>query len=77
MPASASSNWQRGIFPTRAVSICWSMLMIGETLATESLGNAVQCAASWTFPGAKAHLKLLVRATQTTLPIQLWFQLSP
>jgi hypothetical protein len=53
------------------------MLMIWDAFATESLGNPVALAASSVFPGASAHVKLLVRGTHTTVAIRLRFKGFP
>jgi len=46
-------------------------LAIKDTFATESFGSPVAEDFSNTLPGAEAHLVLLVRGTQTTVPIRL------
>jgi hypothetical protein len=51
--------------------------MICDTLATESLGSPATRADKLTLPGAKAHFKLLVNGTQTTVEIRLWLSASP
>src|SRR5262249_16748907 len=47
------------------------------TLATESKGSPVDLGESITFPGASAHLVLLVSGIQTTVAIRLRFSESP
>lgn len=54
-----------------------SMLTIRETLATEGFGKPVSRAGRWTFPGARAHLRLLASGTQTAAPRRLRFIASP
>ncbi len=50
--------------------------MICDTLATESFGSPVTRADKLTLPGARAHFKLLVRGTHTTVAMRLWFSAS-
>ena len=58
-------------FPTRSVSWLRSKATIKETFATESFGRPVAEDFNNTLPGAVAHLVLLVRGTQTTVPMRL------
>ena len=76
IPDISNSNFARGNLPTQTVSRLLSTAIIWETLATEFFGSPVKRAARWTFPGAKAHLRLLVRGTQTTVAIRLRFKAS-
>ncbi len=57
--------------PTRSVSWLRSKATINETFATESFGRPVIEDRSNMLPGALAHLVLLVRGTQTTVPMRL------
>lgn len=50
--------------------------MIWEALATESFGRPVSRDDSRTFPGASAHVRLLVSGTQTTVASLLRFNAS-
>lgn len=77
MPESTRVSLARGNAPVRSVSRPLSMLTICETLATESLGSPVRRGESMTFPGAFAHLTLLVSGTHTTVAIRLRFSGSP
>ena len=71
IPANTSSNRRRGILRTRSVRTCLSRATVRETFATESCGNPVSALGSRTFPGASAHLRLLVRGTQRTVAMRL------
>jgi hypothetical protein len=77
MPVRINSKWRLDSFPTSSVSNSRSRVMIWEALATESLGRPVARAGRSTFPGASAHVRLLVKGTQTTLLIRLRFSASP
>ena len=57
--------------PVCSVNEDLSRVTIWDTLATESFGNPVSWAFNNRFPGASAHLRLLVKGTQTTVAIRL------
>jgi hypothetical protein len=76
IPLRSNSSFGRGNRPTRSVSRFLSTLTICETTATEFCGRPVIREERWMLPGAKAHLKLLVRGTQRTVAILLRFKLS-
>src|SRR5208283_42815 len=63
--------------PTRSVRRVRSSVTICETLATESLPSPEVRAARSTFPGALAHLRLLVSGTHTTVARRLRLRGSP
>ena len=71
MPDRMSSNRRRGILRSRSVRTSLSSAVTRETFATESCGRPVSSRRSNTLPGALAHLRLLVRGTQTTVAILL------
>ncbi len=71
IPANTSSNRRRGILRTRSVRTCLSRATIRETFATEFCGNPVSALGSRTFPGASAHLRLLVMGTHSTVAMRL------
>lgn len=75
-PASRSSNFACEILPTRSVNVVLVSATICETFATESFGRFAERALSRTFPGAPAHVRLLVSGTQTTVAIRLRFRAS-
>ncbi len=77
IPASTNSSLERGSLPRRAVRRSLSTLTTWDTLATESFGSPVRRAGRWAFPGAKAHLRLLVSGTQRTVAMRLRFNASP
>jgi hypothetical protein len=76
IPASSKESLLRGSLPTRAVRKALSIVTIWDTLATESLGKPVRRAENCTFPGAAAHLRLVVKGTQTTVAMRLRFNAS-
>jgi hypothetical protein len=76
IPKNSNSNFARGSRPTRFVNSCLSSVRSCDTFATESFGSPVVRAESRTFPGAKAHFRLLVRRTHTTVAMRLWFSAS-
>ena len=53
------------------------MVMTWDAFATESFGKPVAVAGSSVFPGASAHVRLLVRGTHTTVAIRLRFKGFP
>jgi hypothetical protein len=63
-------------FPARSVSCCLSTAVTKDSVATESFSKPVAALGKSTFPGACAHFKLLVKGTQTTVPIRLRFSAS-
>lgn len=71
IPESKSSSFACGSLPTRVVRKPLSILTICDTLATESFGKPVRRAERRRFPGAKAHLRLLVSGTQTIVAMRL------
>ena len=73
IPARIASSCRRASLPVRSVSCPLSKATISETCATESWGKPVAPAFRRTFPGAFAHLRLLVSGTQTTVPMRLRF----
>ena len=77
IPETSSSNLGRGSFPVRSVSRDLSREMICDTLATESFGSPVTRVDKLTLPGARAHFRLPVSGTQTTVEIRLWLSASP
>jgi len=77
IPDSTRPSFGRGSFPVRSVRPALSRVTSCETLATDSFGRPVSFGGRSTFPGALAHLRLLVRATQTTVAIRLRFSPSP
>jgi len=77
IPENTNSILERGSLLTRLVKRPLSRETIWDTFATESFGSPVARAERLTFPGAKAHFKLLVRGTQTTVEMRLWFSASP
>lgn len=77
IPASSNASFRRGSLPTREVRNALSTVTIWDTLATESLGNPVRRAENCTFPGAEAHLRFVVKGTQTTVEMRLRFRASP
>ena len=77
IPDSTSSSLGLGSFPVRSVRSALSSVTNCETLATDSFGSPVALAGSRTFPGALAHLRLLVRATHTPVAMRLRFSGSP
>src|SRR5579863_2445024 len=77
IPEKSNSSLARGSLPTRSVSRDLSREMICETLATESFGSPVTRADKLRLPGARAHFRLLVSGTQTTVEIRLWLSASP
>src|SRR5271157_3270978 len=77
IPASTNSRREGGSLPTRSVRRSLSTLTIRETLATKGLGRPVRRAGRSTFPGARAHLRLLVSGTHTTVAMRLRFNASP
>src|ERR1017187_3296711 len=76
IPERTNSNFARGSLPTRSVSSDLSREITCDTLATESFGSPVTRADKLTLPGARAHFRLLVSGTQTTVEIRLWFSAS-
>lgn len=77
IPEKSNSTLDRGSLPTRSVSRDLSREITFETLATESFGSPVTRADKLTLPGARAHFRLLVSGTQTTVEIRLWLSASP
>ena len=76
IPKNSNSSLPRGSRPTRFVNSSLSRVSSCDTFATESLGRPVVRAERRTFPGAKAHFRLLVSGTHTTVAIRLWFNAS-
>lgn len=76
IPERSKSSFGCGSLPTRAVRRFLSRLTIWDTLATESFGSPVRRAERGTFPGAKLHLRLLVKGTHTTVAMRLRFNAS-
>jgi hypothetical protein len=54
-----------------------SRVMTWVTFATESFGRPVIRELRSKLPGAFAHRRFVVRRTHTTVPMRLWFSLSP
>ncbi len=77
IPESTSSSLASGSLATRLVRRSLSTLTIWDTFATESFGRLVRCAGSDTFPGAPAHLRLLISGMHTTVAMRLRFNASP
>ena len=77
VPASSNASFRRGSLPTREARNALSTVTIWETLATESLGNPVRRAENSTFLGAEAHVRFVVKGTQTTVEMRLRFRASP
>lgn len=77
IPESTSSSLDRESLPVRSVRSVLSSVTNWETLATDSFGSPVTVDGSGTFPGALAHFRLLVKATQTTVATRLRFSESP
>jgi len=77
MPTITWAKFFCDSLPVRSVRKARSTAMICDAFATESFGNPVALADSRTFPGARAHVKLLVSGTQTTVAILLLFRGSP
>ena len=75
-PAKTSSSCFFETRPTRPVRAIQSRDTICETFATESFERPVLFAGSSTFPGASAHVKLLVNGTQTTVATRLLLNAS-
>lgn len=76
IPKNSNSSFDRESLPALSDSKLLSIERICDTLATESLGSSVTLADRLTFPGAKAHLMLLVSGTQITVAMRLWFRAS-
>jgi hypothetical protein len=77
IPERTNSSLERGSLLTRTVRKSLSKLTIWDTLATDSFGRPLRRVSRRTFPGAKAHLRLLVSGTQTTVAMRLRFNASP
>ncbi len=77
IPEKSNSSFARGSLPTRSVSRDLSSEISCETLAAESFGSPVTRVDKLTLPGARAHFRLLVSGTQTTVEIRLWLRASP
>jgi len=71
MPERTSSSFKAGSLPTRSVRYSLSTLTTSDTLATESFASPVRRFERCTLPGAKAHLRLVVNGTQTTVATRL------
>ena len=76
IPESSNVSFECGSLLTRSVSRCLSIVTTWDTLATESFGSPVRRADKRRFPGANAHLRLLVNGTQITVPMRLRFKAS-
>ena len=77
IPLITSDSFLGGSFPTRSVKHCRSKVTICDPFATDSFGRPVTPADKRTFPGASAHVRLLVNGTQTTVASRLRFKASP
>ncbi len=77
IPESTSSSFARDILAVRSFNNFLSKATTCETFATDFFASPVARHESSTFPGAPAHFSLLVRRTQTTVPIRLRFSASP
>ncbi len=77
IPDRSSSTFFVGSFPARSVRTLLSRVTSWETLATESLASPVARASRRTLPGAVAHPRLLVNATQTAVDRRLRFNALP
>ena len=62
--------------PILFVNSFLSKVMICDTFATESFGKPVTSDGRRTFPGARAHFRLLVKGRQITVAIRLRFSES-
>jgi len=60
--------------PVRSVNVDLSSVTIWDTLTTESFGSPVSSAFNKRFPGASAHLRLLVKGTHTMVASRLWLK---
>jgi len=69
IPEKSNSSLARGSLPARSVSRDLSSEISCDTLATESFSSPVTRADKLTLPGARAHFRLLVSGTQTTVEI--------
>jgi len=77
IPLITSESFLGGSFPTRSVKHCRSKVTICDPFATDSFGRPLTPADKRTFPGASAHVRLLVNGTQTTVASRLRFKASP
>lgn len=77
IPRNTRSSFAAGSFATRSTKTERSSATSCETFATDSFGSPESRGLRGTFPGALAHLTLLVSGTQTTVAIALRLNASP